>query len=88
MKHLLRANVPVSRPGFLRSPRMVKIKKKNRQVTSTSNSVFCQYVLLKICARNDSNLAGSHSSFERNSTFKLENCLETYQRQRKLLFIL
>lgn len=28
MKHLLRANVPVSRPGVLRSPRMVK-KKKN-----------------------------------------------------------
>lgn len=30
MKHLLRANVPVSRPGFLRSPRMVKIKKKKK----------------------------------------------------------
>lgn len=28
MKHLLRANVPVSRPGFLRPPRMVKKKKK------------------------------------------------------------
>lgn len=41
MKHLLRANVPVSRPGFLRSPRMVKIKKKK----PTSDFNFQQCIL-------------------------------------------